>query len=88
MENNMPKTFLKQFWMSFCDPEAPKGNQFLGVIIVEGVDLRDAIFRTHALNINPGGEIEGIELEKDVIKPEHIDQLYTKKQLIEFGYLN
>jgi len=55
---------LKTYWLSFCDPDKPAGEQFLGVAIVEaepGSTDREtvarAIRRAWALNINPGGEV-------------------------------
>ena len=68
----MGKTHLKQFWMSFCDPDLPNGTQFLGAIVTEGIDIRDAIVRTHFLKINPGGEIQIHESKKGSIKSEHM----------------
>jgi hypothetical protein len=44
------------FWMSFCDPELPKGSQFLGVAIVEAEAERTAIATAWDNDCNPGGE--------------------------------
>jgi hypothetical protein len=54
------------FWLSFCDPERPEGEQFTGVALVEGDGathdeaLRDAIRHAWATGCNPGGEIQSI----------------------------
>lgn len=50
------------WWLSFCDTSKPKGQQFLGVVVIEGVDLRGAIQRSWALGLNPGGEVMSIAL--------------------------
>lgn len=47
----------KFFWMSFCDSDKPKGSQFLGVILVRGVDIQDAMTNSWLMGINPGGEV-------------------------------
>ena len=46
------------WWMSFADPGLPEGSQFLGVVILEAEDIRDAVTRSHRLGVNPGGEIQ------------------------------
>lgn len=35
----------KTFWMSFCDPDKPKGQQFLGVVVVEVSDVDAAAIK-------------------------------------------
>lgn len=46
-----------RWWMSFCDPSKPTGEQFLGLCIVDAVDEVSATKIAWALGINPGGEI-------------------------------
>ncbi len=48
---------MTRWWCSFCDPRKPRGEQFLGLCIVEAVDQISAVRVTHALGINPGGEV-------------------------------
>lgn len=50
------------FWLSFCDTERPKGQQFLGVVMVRAPTLLEAIKAAWALEINPGGAIESHHL--------------------------
>lgn len=45
------------WWLSFADPNKPRGSQFLGVSIVLAPDFLGAIQKAHALKINPGGEV-------------------------------
>lgn len=63
------------FWMSFCDPDKPKGQQFLGVSIVE-VDELDVMLAIGNLAMaasakawerqcNPGGEVAMKEIHPD-----------------------
>lgn len=48
------------WWFSFYDPTKAEGSQFLGVAIVEGAGLRDAIDRARTLGINPGGRVASV----------------------------
>lgn len=50
-------------WLSFCDPQRPKGKQFLGVVIVWAYGFVDAADKAHRMGINPGGEVAGMEYE-------------------------
>lgn len=50
------------WWLSFADPRLPTGSQFLGVAIVEGPTYIDAITRSHALGINPGGQVQSTDI--------------------------
>ena len=52
------------FYMSFCDPDLPKGTQFIGACIVEAPDFIMAIQTAHFRGINPGGEVMSWELQK------------------------
>ncbi len=40
-------------WMSFCDPDLPKGRRFLGVIVMWAPGIAHAIARTWELGVNP-----------------------------------
>lgn len=45
------------FWMSFADPNAPKGSQFLGAVLLQATVGGDPISTSFFLGLNPGGEI-------------------------------
>ncbi len=47
------------FWLSFADPDLPKGTQFLGGCVVRATSFIEAVQVSHALGINPGGEVQG-----------------------------
>lgn len=51
------------FYLSFSDPDRPKGTQFLGVCVLRGESLLDAANRARDLGANPGGEIMGHAIE-------------------------
>lgn len=46
------------YWLSFADPARPTGQQFLGVAIVRARLPLEAVKVSHALGINPGGEVQ------------------------------
>ncbi len=63
------------WWLSFSDDE------FLGAAIVEGVNFMTAVMKTHALGINPGGQVLGQPLPKaanHLIADQWKDRLLTK----------
>lgn len=73
------------FYMSFCDPDRPEGTQFLGAIMTYAPDFMSAIMKTHALGINPGGEVAGCEVPDDLGVPEEfIDRLLSKDEVDRF----
>lgn len=77
------------WWLSFCDPDKPTGQQFIGIIIVKAKGFTLAVRRTHSLMINPGGEVQGCEIPIDTpwlpIKDEHLDRLMSKADLKAAG---
>lgn len=76
----------KCFWMSFCDPDKEKGQQFLGVIITKALGFAHAVDKSWALGINPGGEIMAYETDPTGINPDHFDKLLSRDELIAYGY--
>lgn len=76
----------KCMWLSFVDPEKPKAEQFIGVIITMAYGIISAVDKTHGLGINPGGEVLGCETDQNEIYPSHFDVLLSKQKLIEYGY--
>lgn len=49
-----PGTWL---WMSFADAHKPKGQQFLGVLLIKAENILEAAKQAHARGLNPGGEV-------------------------------
>lgn len=56
---------MSLFYLSFCDVNKPKGQQFLGATIVAADDAMEAVAKSHRLGINPGGEVAIVEFEPD-----------------------
>lgn len=79
---------MKLWWLSFADPNRPAGSQFLGVCIVFGADLKDAIVRSHMAKCNPGGSIKSVELPDDVarrVPKNRMDTLLSKREILLLG---
>lgn len=50
------------WWLSFADARRPIDEQFLGVAIVQGTNMVDAVRNAHRLRCNPGGEVQGLSI--------------------------
>jgi hypothetical protein len=75
---------VKLWWLSFCDPELPKGRSFLGVIIIEAIGYAHAIKKAWDMKINPGGEVLGFlvgPVQVPKIPREFYDRLLSKEHL-------
>jgi hypothetical protein len=57
---------MTRFWLSFADDQRPAGDQSLGVCIVEALDVSGALAASHALGINPGGEVRFLAVDESV----------------------
>lgn len=44
-------------YLSFTDPARPKGQQWLGALIIEADGIEDAVTRAWTIGQNPGGEV-------------------------------
>jgi hypothetical protein len=79
---------MTYFWLSFVDPDKPKGEQFLGGCVVKAETVEQAIGWTWAIGINPGGEVGIMEVPKHLEKnlaPYGLDRLLTKAELNAMG---
>ncbi len=73
---------LPWWWLSFCDASLPEGSQFLGVVICQGNSLRAAMNAAWAHKANPGGEVEGYMIPKDMMDllPDHLRNIRLNKE--------
>lgn len=65
------------WWLSFAS------GRFLGVAIVRADSLASAVAKTHALRINPGGDVLGMPMPREeakLVRPEDIGRLLSKKE--------
>jgi hypothetical protein len=74
------------WWLSFADPDKPKGQQFLGVVIVRAPGFVSAIELANSLGLNPWGAVRGEEIDPTDIAPEHFNRLLSQKELVDAGY--
>ena len=69
------------WWLSFADPDQPEDSQFLGVAIVQAPTFPAAITRSHALAVNPGGEVACMgPIPQEYIAAEWRDRLLTRAE--------
>jgi hypothetical protein len=75
------------FWLSFADPDRPKGDQFLGATLIEADDAMDAVRKAWKAGLNPGGEVLIGEVPDDILPtvPDARGKLMTKEELNERG---
>jgi len=71
---------MSYFWLSFSDPEI---NKNLGVCIIKASNFDEGIRKAWALNINPGGEVMGMEMTEaqTLAQGLEINRLYTKTEI-------
>lgn len=76
------KTPEKLCYMSFVDPDRPVGLKFLGGIFTMAHGVTDAIQKTHAMKINPGGEVLFAEMQIPFdLDKTLLDRLLTKDEV-------
>lgn len=75
------------WWLSFTDPDRPKGDQFIGVCIVSASNVVAAGVIAHALGCNPGGQIGGYPAVPEGWRPreEYVNRLFVGDQAREFA---
>jgi hypothetical protein len=77
----MRKGMKPLMWLSFVDPDKPAGRRNLGVIVTRAVDVIDAVEKTHAMGINPGGEVLCAQLpDKPTVPARYLDRLLTRDE--------
>jgi hypothetical protein len=79
---------MTYYWLSFCDPELPEGQQFIGGCLIEAEDVNDAVKKSWRRKCNPGGEIAIVEItakyESNIGKFK-LNHLYSQQEVIEMG---
>lgn len=71
---------MKCFYLSFADPNRPKGQQWLGGMYIEAADIRQALASSRTCG-NPGGEVMFLEVDVTNIKPGYLARLLTEDEL-------
>lgn len=70
---------MRRWWISFAADDGP-----LGAAITRGATFEDALTRTHALGINPGGEALGADITDCTAPPEsYVDRLLSVQDCVE-----
>lgn len=79
------KNITQTFWLSFVDSQLPKGQRFLGVVVVTALGPAHAMRLTHELGVNPGGEIQIAAISKDMVPLHHQNILLDKATCEVYG---
>lgn len=81
-EDDGPETLWN---LSFCDPDRPAGDQWLGSCIVGPArNLVAAMALSHAYRCNPGGEMQGVGFPVELagfVPREFCDRLLTREDI-------
>ncbi len=75
------------YWLSFADPDLPKGSQFLGVVITNAVGVAHAMQKCWDLGCNPGGQVMAYPTDAAKIPKECFDRLLSKQELIDYDFI-
>lgn len=73
------------WWLSFADPERLVEFSFLGVVILEAYGFGDALNISFATGLNPGGEVQGFQVDPSDIPEGLRNRLLKKPDLVGFG---
>ena len=84
-QNMKPPGPGRWWWLSFCDSFKPEGEQFLGVAIVEGKTLREAIETAEALGVHPGGRVASVACTLFVPASVWRNRLLSREEVIAAG---
>lgn len=77
---------MKLWWLSFADGGLPKGQQFLGVVIVAASSFVEAVRVAWTLGINPGGECVGEPVHEGTDIPiEYREKLLSREEISGLG---
>jgi len=79
-----PAAREKLWFFSFADGALPPGSQFLGGLYIRAKSLSGAIRASHVRGLNPGGEVQFIELPPAaaaMVTEEWIGRLLTREEL-------
>jgi len=72
------------WWLSFADADRPEGEQFLGGLFLRGSTLAGVITESHVRGLNPGGEVQTIELPPEVDVPAPwAERLLSREEIAE-----
>lgn len=66
------------WWLSFADERG-----FLGAVVVPGSSFLEAVTAASLLGVNPGGEVQGVEIPGETSDPFTPGRLYSKAEINE-----
>lgn len=70
---------MRAWWLTFTDPKARRGEQFLGVVVTFGFTHLEAIRAAWELGVNPGGTVTFCPIGRPVPR-EYTDRLLGRTE--------
>lgn len=73
------------WYLSFADPQLPRGHQFLGVSVIEACSAVSAYEKSVLLKLNPGGEVKmaSIPFENETEFEPYKDQFIRAELVVQ-----
>jgi hypothetical protein len=84
----MSDKIVQGAWLSFADAHMPKGQMFVGVIIVKADDPNAAVARVVELGLwpdLPGLDVEILPVDLNDYQPEEIDRMLDRTGAEQLG---
>lgn len=75
------------WWLSFADARRPRGEQFLGAVMVRALTFLEAVRVSHVLKLNPGGEVQGRPCPAKIVPlvpPAWVERLMSREDVKQF----
>lgn len=88
MKATSTEKIVQGAWLSFADAHAPKGQMFLGVIIVKADDPNAAVARVIELGLwpqIPGLDVEILPVDLNHYQPGEIDRMLDRAAAERLG---
>lgn len=80
--SELERAELGLWWLSFADADG-----FAGVVILEAYGFGDALYRSHKMGLNPGGEVQGFKVPYEDHPEALRNRLLKKTDLAGFGVI-
>ena len=82
----LPSTPKRYWWLSFADDRLPVGEQFLGVVMIQGDSFEGALLNVEAAMLLPNASGRAIGYPCTPLDLSHVGRLLSVADLEALGY--